>query len=80
MIVYELWETRSRNMIASFATEEDALASVALSAGRHGAASIASVELVRLNDEDDGPIERIAAGADLVALASRPEAERRRTA
>ena len=73
MIVYELWETRSRNMIASFATEEDALASVAQSAGRHGAASIASVELVRLDDEDDdGPIERLASGADLLRLARVP--------
>ena len=73
MIVYELWETRSRNLIASFATEADALAFVARSAGRHGAASIASVELVRLDDEDDdGPIERIAAGADLLRRARVP--------
>jgi hypothetical protein len=72
MIVYELWEMRSRNMIASFATEEDALSSVARSAERHGAASIASVELVRLDDEDDGPIERIAAGADLLRRARVP--------
>jgi hypothetical protein len=70
MIVYELWETRSRNMIASFAAEEDALAFVARSAEKHGVSSIASVELVRLDDEDDdGPIERIAAGAELLRRA-----------
>ena len=73
MIVYELWETRSRNMIASFATEEDALASVVRSAERHGPASIASVELVRRDDDDDdGAIERIAAGVDRLRRAHVP--------
>jgi hypothetical protein len=48
-------------MIASLATEEDAPA--ARPAEKYGASSIASVEPVQLEDEDDDPI---AAGADLL--------------
>ena len=73
MIVYELWETRSGNLISSFESESAALASVARSVHSLGPGSVATVALVRLDDEDDdAEIVQVAAGDDLLARIGQP--------
>ena len=69
MFAYELWETTSGNLMASFDTEVEALAAVSNRAKLHGPASIATVTLVRVDDEDeDADIVTLASGVKLLSL------------
>ena len=68
MWIYELWETESRNLMASFDSEAAALDAVASFVREHGPAAVATVALARLDDEDeDCEMTRIAAGDELLA-------------
>ena len=67
MWIYELWETESGNLMASFDTEAAALAAVAALVREHGPSSVATVALARLDDQDEGcEMTRIAAGDELL--------------
>lgn len=69
MNAFELWETRSGNLMASYPTEGEALAAVSARIAKHGASSVDSVALVAVNDsDDDGDFEQIAEGPELVTL------------
>lgn len=73
---YELWETQSGNLMASYESEAEALRAVADRARRHGSDSVESIALVQVDDADeDGEMVTLASGADLLARAaeSRPE-------
>lgn len=76
MMAYELWETESGNLLASFSTEAAALAAVADRVGKHGPSSVATITLFAVDDSDtDGNFESLAEGPELVKLiASMPEA------
>jgi len=69
MIAYELWETRSGNLMATYGTVEQAFEAVARTAAKYGTESIISFAL--LQDEDDNEPETIAVGQEIVALAER---------
>ncbi len=73
MIGYELWETRSGNLMESFDSEAEALAAVVERVRQFGEASVASIALLSVDTEDeDGHMTSMAAGADLVARARQP--------
>jgi len=66
MIAYELWETQTGNLMASYDDEHQALRAAAACAQRHGSESLESVALIRVDgDDEDGAVEEIAAGRDL---------------
>ena len=68
MLIYELWETESGNLMASFGSEGAALAAVASLVREYGPSSVATVALARLDDEDEGcEMTRLAAGDELLA-------------
>ena len=68
---YELWQTRTRNLIGAFATEVEALAVVRQAAKSHGALYI---ESLLLGFEDaKGHSRTLAKGRDLLELAQRHE-------
>jgi hypothetical protein len=76
MTTYELWETQSGNVMASFESEVQAFAAVVNRARLHGAKSVESVALVRIGDivvggdgEEDADMVMVAEGADLLARA-----------
>jgi hypothetical protein len=71
---YELWETQSGNLMASYEREDEALRAVTDRARRHGSASVYSIALVRIDegDEDDEMVT-LASGTDLLARASNPD-------
>jgi len=62
-----LWETESANIIGTFGAEADALALVRDLADSVGPACIESFSLT--STADDGTVEGIAAGAELMTLA-----------
>ncbi len=71
MIGYELWETTTGNLIASYDDEAGALRAVAESVHRYGPAVMDSVALVRVDEDDeDGGVEEVATGAALLARAT----------
>jgi hypothetical protein len=73
MLVYELWEGVSGNMMASFGSEAEALAAVERRATRYGPQSIDSLSLVAVSAVDeDADIIEVASGADLLRRA-RPQ-------
>jgi hypothetical protein len=73
MAAYELWQTRSRNLIGAFASAEEAHALVRRAADAHGAAYIDAVLLGY--EDDDGQSSTVAQGQDLLKLAQREEGE-----
>jgi len=69
MASYELWQTRTRNLIGAFATEAEALALVRKAAKSHGAVYI---ESLLLGFEDaKGHSRTLAKGRELLELAHR---------
>jgi hypothetical protein len=71
---YELWETQSGNLMASYERESEALRAVADRARRHGPESITSIALVQIDEADeDGEMVTLATGADLLARAATRE-------
>ena len=70
MIGYELWETRSGNLLEAFDTESEAFAAVARTAARYGDATVETFALMSTEtDDEDGDVTAIAAGADRLARA-----------
>lgn len=70
MIGYELWETRSGNLLEAFDTEGEALAAVARTAARYGDAAVETFALTSTDtDDEDGDVTTVAAGAELLARA-----------
>ena len=70
MIAYELWETRSGNLIASYASEDLALDVVAKTVARYGEDNASSFALLQADEADeDAEPKTIATGRELVALA-----------
>jgi len=67
--VWELWSTRTGNLMEECATEAAALAAVAEIVAAFGPASLDAVVLLRGPLSGDGDMQSVAAGADLVALA-----------
>jgi hypothetical protein len=65
--IYELWDAPSRNLIATYQTDRDALAAVRTFIEDDGEESIEGVALVR--HEPDGSGNVIAANAALARLA-----------
>ena len=76
MIGYELWDTRSGNLVEAFDAEAEALAAVARTAAKYGHVAIEGLALARVDDESDD-VERVAAGAELLARARRAESNGR---
>lgn len=71
MASYELWQTKTRNLICAFATKAEALKVVRRAAGSHGPLFI---ETVFLGHEDDKRRSRmVAEGQALLELAHRCE-------
>jgi hypothetical protein len=68
MATYELWETRSGNLMGSFASEEEAVAVVRDAIKQHGRNYLESLVLAREEDEDT---VTIAEGMKLADLADR---------
>ena len=69
MASYELWQTRTRNLIGAFGSQAEALAVVREAIKIHGSEY---VDTVLLGYEDDkGRSKTIAQGNDLLALAQR---------
>ncbi len=67
MASYELWQTRTRNLIGTFATKAEALAVVQRAAETHGPAFIDSVLLG--HEDDKGRSVMVAQGRELLELA-----------
>jgi hypothetical protein len=68
-MIYELWDTESRNVIGEFDAEAEALAAVLEAVNANGDASAALFTLIAVHD--DGTSKGIAGGAQLVELARR---------
>lgn len=67
MWAYELWETTTGNLMASFDSEAEALHAARERARRHGPQSVDTVALMRVDDEDeDGEMVLLASGASLL--------------
>ena len=75
MAVYELWETRSGNLMDTFATQDEALTAVREAIDLHGQAYVDSLALGRENSR--GRSKVIARGAELAlrAQAAAPSPE-----
>jgi len=73
--VWELWSTRTGNLMEEFATEADALAAVAAIVAEFSSAYLDAVVLLRGPLSGDGDMQSVAAGADLVALAHQERAQ-----
>lgn len=77
MTAYELWETQTGNLMASYARPADALDVVARTARVHGADRIMSFALLQV--DTGGDVRTIAAGPELLALAEADAASRAAT-
>jgi hypothetical protein len=66
-MVFEIWSTESRNLVASFDTEEEALRFVSVTLERSGANAVAGLALAR--EDESGQIETIAFGHHLARRA-----------
>jgi len=66
--IWELWSTRTRNLMEEFATEAAALAAVAQIVTAFGPASLDAVVLFRGPISGEGDRQPVASGAALVAL------------
>ncbi len=67
--IWEMWSTRTGNLMEEFSTEAAALAAVAEIVAEFGSAYLDAVVLLRGPLSGDGDMQSVAAGADLVALA-----------
>lgn len=67
---YEIWETRSNNVVGTYVSEDAALAAVAAQVKRYGAAAVDSWTLLRETDDDE--VVALASSAELAACAIRP--------
>ena len=77
-MTYELWETESGNLMASFNSEAEALCAVANRARRHGQDSVSSIALIQVDDEDlNNEMTTLATGADLLIRAEPPSETRK---
>lgn len=78
MLAYELWETESGNLMASYDSEGEALRAISDRAHRHGPSSVLSIALVQVdeaNDQDE--MTTLAEGAALLARAERATVQAR---
>lgn len=66
-MIYELWDTEGRNLVASFDTETEALQVVRDAVDRHGLDALTTVALVQ--EDERGESETLAIGAALVERA-----------
>ena len=66
-MAFEIWETRSANLIGFYETEAEALVSVRLELDAHGAEYVSSWVLTE--EDRRGRTRTIAAGADLAERA-----------
>ena len=66
---YEIWETRSNNVVGTYVTEGAALAAVAAQVRRYGESAVDSWTLLR--ETDDEEVVALASSADLAACALR---------
>lgn len=70
MWAYELIEGQTGNLMASYESEEAARSAVSERVHRHGPQSVASLDLVRVDTEDeDGAMVTLASGAELLKIA-----------
>jgi len=68
---YELWETRTGNLMDSFGSREEALLAVAEVIRRYGPSYVDSVVLISAYGDES---KEIATGADLAEIACPPRA------
>lgn len=77
MIGFEIWDTKTGNLLGDYETEAEALADAATAVKAHGEEFVDSLVLIRVGPR--GGLSRIAAGATLVSRARlAQEAGRRR--
>lgn len=76
--MYELWETRSGNLVGAYASTDEALDVVRHAVASHGPNALASLSLEEADDEGKGLV--LAAGTSLVAMATSQEPPRREAA
>jgi hypothetical protein len=69
-VLYEIWETESRNRVGAFTSIEAALSLVRRSVETHGASYVDS--LVLALEDDEGETELIAEGPELAKMAAAP--------
>jgi hypothetical protein len=78
MIAYELWETESGNLMASFPTKAEALAVVADRVSKHGPSSVESITLLAVDDSDqEHEFVTLAEGPELVKLIENAQVAKR---
>ena len=76
MLAYELWETESGSLMASFDTEAEARAAVARRVARYGPESVATLSLVSVDEGDeDEDIVTVASGTELLVSTALPPAD-----
>ncbi len=63
-MVYEIWNLPTRNLIATFATEQEAVAAIRKMAERHGIGYLTHLALTRENE--DGRTTQLAVGVELM--------------
>jgi hypothetical protein len=68
MIVFELWDTETANLVGAYETEEEALAVVRRAMATHGEQYASGLAL--LKDDDGEEMETLAVGSALAARAS----------
>jgi hypothetical protein len=66
---YEIWETRSNNVVGTYVTEGAALAAVSAQVSRHGKDAVESWTLLRETDDDE--VVLLASSQELVDCALR---------
>ncbi len=67
-MLYEIWETKSRNRVGAFASLDAALALVCRSVEQHGPRYAETLMLAR--EDDQGDTELLAEGAALMNMAA----------
>jgi hypothetical protein len=71
-MVYEIWETESRNLVGDFPTEAAAVATVREALALHGRSYVSTWVLAR--EDADGETSMVADGEQLLVLAQRASA------
>jgi hypothetical protein len=72
MVGYELWETRSGNLMAVFDSKAQALHDIASDIERHGSSYVETLTLIGVSRR--GSLKTIASGAELAELARSSDA------
>lgn len=67
MTAFELWDTKSHNLVGDYDTQAAALEAVIKAARKHGVEAVRSLILVRVGPR--GGLKRVAVGSDLAELA-----------